>query len=188
MQDPVAGPYKTNISTPLITAKHRLRQFSRHIYHPFRRSQTSQIDTRTSLSVDTTSQWSEISPPPIHLQSPPAIMEHPSVMLDPPSSPSAASTSSWNSEEFNRIMDGVDGAGEKTARKSPRSQADSQVCAIFVHAGAGYHSTTNEHIHLSACNEYVHNLKLNMMLPLFGVIWGPQSNQSTAQPKSPCDF
>ncbi|RFU30881.1 hypothetical protein B7463_g5442, partial [Scytalidium lignicola] len=26
------------------------------------------------------------------------------------------------------------------------------VCAIFVHAGAGYHSPANEHIHLSACN------------------------------------
>jgi len=27
------------------------------------------------------------------------------------------------------------------------------VSAIFVHAGAGYHSTTNEHIHLGACSE-----------------------------------
>ena len=31
----------------------------------------------------------------------------------------------------------------------------SNISAIFVHAGAGYHSTTNEHIHLGACNEYV---------------------------------
>lgn len=27
------------------------------------------------------------------------------------------------------------------------------VSAIFVHAGAGYHSTTNEQVHLGACNE-----------------------------------
>jgi taspase (threonine aspartase 1) len=26
--------------------------------------------------------------------------------------------------------------------------------AIFVHAGAGFHSTANEHVHLQACNEY----------------------------------
>lgn len=29
------------------------------------------------------------------------------------------------------------------------------VSAIFVHAGAGYHSTANEQIHLSACNRQV---------------------------------
>jgi len=27
------------------------------------------------------------------------------------------------------------------------------ICAIFVHAGAGYHSIQNEDIHLQACNE-----------------------------------
>lgn len=27
------------------------------------------------------------------------------------------------------------------------------VAAVFVHAGAGYHSTTNEQYHLGACNE-----------------------------------
>jgi taspase (threonine aspartase 1) len=43
----------------------------------------------------------------------------------------------------------MDGAVEKrfvNSRSPP-------VAAIFVHAGAGYHSTTNEHIHLSACKE-----------------------------------
>ncbi|KAH8601445.1 nucleophile aminohydrolase [Bisporella sp. PMI_857] len=34
-----------------------------------------------------------------------------------------------------------------------RKQKRPQVAAIFVHAGAGYHSTTNEHIHLGACND-----------------------------------
>lgn len=169
MQNPTVGPRKPNISTPLTIARNRLRQFSRQIYHPFRRSQPAQIDTTTSLSVNTTSQCSEILPLPVQ-QLYPATMEHPPVILETPSSPSAGSTSSWNSDEFNRIMDGVDGAGEKTTRKSPRSQTDTHVCAIFVHAGAGYHSTTNEHIHLSACNEYVQNPRLKMISPLLVII------------------
>lgn len=41
----------------------------------------------------------------------------------------------------------MDGSVEKRPSKS------SPISAIFVHAGAGYHSTTNEHIHLGACNE-----------------------------------
>lgn len=43
----------------------------------------------------------------------------------------------------------MDGALEK----SFGSSRSSPVAAIFVHAGAGYHSTTNEHIHLAACKE-----------------------------------
>lgn len=42
----------------------------------------------------------------------------------------------------------MDGAGDKRFGNNR-----SPVAAIFVHAGAGYHSTTNEHIHLSACKE-----------------------------------
>jgi hypothetical protein len=30
--------------------------------------------------------------------------------------------------------------------------------AIFVHAGAGYHSITNESVHLQACEEYVNHV------------------------------
>ncbi|KAI1135777.1 N-terminal nucleophile aminohydrolase [Hypoxylon sp. FL0543] len=42
----------------------------------------------------------------------------------------------------------IDGAADRWTkrRKSP-------VSAIFIHAGAGYHSTANEKIHLEACNE-----------------------------------
>jgi taspase (threonine aspartase 1) len=49
----------------------------------------------------------------------------------------------------------MDGAAERMFRGSQRSTARSHVSAIFVHAGAGYHSTTNEHIHLGACDRYV---------------------------------
>lgn len=34
-----------------------------------------------------------------------------------------------------------------------RNKKSGVVPCIFVHAGAGYHSVTNEHIHLQACNE-----------------------------------
>lgn len=36
-----------------------------------------------------------------------------------------------------------------------RRRLPGDVCAIFVHAGAGYHSLQNEKIHLAACEEYV---------------------------------
>jgi taspase (threonine aspartase 1) len=51
---------------------------------------------------------------------------------------------------FARSVDpAMDGAGDRrfSSSRSP------PVAAVFVHAGAGYHSTTNEHIHLSACKE-----------------------------------
>lgn len=37
----------------------------------------------------------------------------------------------------------------------PRQQAPEggDLCAIFVHAGAGFHSHSNEHNHLAACND-----------------------------------
>ncbi|KAN0119650.1 N-terminal nucleophile aminohydrolase [Hyaloscypha variabilis] len=47
----------------------------------------------------------------------------------------------------------MDGATERMFRRSESSQArPANVAAIFVHAGAGYHSNTNEHIHLGACD------------------------------------
>ncbi len=34
-----------------------------------------------------------------------------------------------------------------------RRRLGGDVCAIFVHAGAGYHSLQNERVHLAACEE-----------------------------------
>lgn len=45
----------------------------------------------------------------------------------------------------------MDGSGETQSGWS--RQSHHPVAAIFIHAGAGYHSTTNERIHLSACAE-----------------------------------
>lgn len=41
----------------------------------------------------------------------------------------------------------VDGATDRNIRTTPA------VAAIFIHAGAGYHSTANEQLHLNACSE-----------------------------------
>lgn len=37
-----------------------------------------------------------------------------------------------------------------------RSKTKGPIAAIFIHAGAGFHSTVNEHVHLEACSECVH--------------------------------
>lgn len=51
----------------------------------------------------------------------------------------------------------IDGAHatESHTRKATGSPVNEDLCCIFVHAGAGYHSLVNEQIHLEACNEYV---------------------------------
>jgi taspase (threonine aspartase 1) len=43
------------------------------------------------------------------------------------------------------------------AGTSKRGRKYGDVACIFVHAGAGYHSTANEMIHLTACNEWAHS-------------------------------
>lgn len=50
-----------------------------------------------------------------------------------------------------------DGAypAEQFTRKAAHNLPAEEVCAIYVHAGAGYHSHQNERIHLEACNEWV---------------------------------
>ncbi|KAF2131335.1 N-terminal nucleophile aminohydrolase [Dothidotthia symphoricarpi CBS 119687] len=49
----------------------------------------------------------------------------------------------------------IDGAlpAEQHTRKATRSPPNDDVCCIYVHAGAGYHSHQNERIHLEACND-----------------------------------
>lgn len=45
----------------------------------------------------------------------------------------------------------VEGAPKDMSIRRPRVPGD--VCAIFVHAGAGFHSLANENIHLQVCEE-----------------------------------
>ncbi|KAI4616394.1 uncharacterized protein J4E87_008660 [Alternaria ethzedia] len=49
----------------------------------------------------------------------------------------------------------IDGAYhiDTHTRKASRSPPNDDVCCIYVHAGAGYHSHQNERIHLEACND-----------------------------------
>lgn len=59
----------------------------------------------------------------------------------------ASSTESFTDAQF-------DGPRDLPSPDMPqRRRLAGDVCAIFVHAGAGYHSTQNEHIHLAACEE-----------------------------------
>ncbi|KAF2855992.1 N-terminal nucleophile aminohydrolase [Plenodomus tracheiphilus IPT5] len=55
----------------------------------------------------------------------------------------------------NRQVTPTDGAfaGDTYTRKASRSPPNNDVCCIYVHAGAGYHSHQNERIHLEACND-----------------------------------
>lgn len=63
---------------------------------------------------------------------------------------SAESTSS--SENLNDAQ--VDGPIDLALADMPqRRRLSGDVCAIFVHAGAGYHSFQNERVHLAACEE-----------------------------------
>lgn len=63
------------------------------------------------------------------------------------------STSS-DSSATNTSAVAMDGSTDRIfGARTSKGQNPSNVSAIFVHAGAGYHSTTNEHIHLGACNE-----------------------------------
>lgn len=64
--------------------------------------------------------------------------------------PSDAEVSNWNTPEARQAsLCSVDGVNESGRRTKP------DITAIFIHAGAGYHSTANEKIHLEACSECV---------------------------------
>ena len=48
-----------------------------------------------------------------------------------------------------------DSAGDGTMERILKRTSRASTAAIFIHAGAGYHSQANERIHLEACNEFV---------------------------------
>jgi taspase (threonine aspartase 1) len=133
------------ISNKLTSARSRLRRFSAALQIPFRKSEI--VDT-TSIS----------SPPPNYSTGEFYEVIEPTEMSSPtPSSDSGDASMS-------QVMDG---ATERLIRRSHQSQARPGLSAIFVHAGAGYHSTTNEHIHLGACNEYVCLYRICVLQPFF---------------------
>ena len=119
------------ISSTLSGARTRLRVLRLRLSHPFRKPQN----------------YAEELEPPVYEDSVPA---YPQLPTEAPSLPLTLQDS--EADSFTSIMDG---ATERMFRRSQISQAQpANVSAIFVHAGAGYHSTTNEHIHLGACDRY----------------------------------
>ena len=128
MQERTPKHRHLHISTTLDSARERLRQIRRDISNPFRKFQKYDIEIIPSPFIDSADLWSGLIQPT-------------------PQKPFYSSLEG-STASFNPIMDG---AGE--AFRRGQTQSTTNVSAIFVHAGAGYHSTTNEHIHLGACNE-----------------------------------
>ncbi|TVY81487.1 Threonine aspartase [Lachnellula suecica] len=121
------------VSSTLGTARERLRQFRRDLSSSFRKSRCETDDIQSSVIIgDIPSPWSStlqvVDPEPI-----------------PNSEPSTTNIGS--------SIKAMDGATEKFLKQGQNFPSRPQVAAIFVHAGAGYHSTTNEHIHLGACDD-----------------------------------
>ena len=133
MQQAALFRQDSQLSTKLGSARTRLRDFRKNLSTSFRKASKNTVETFSSPSQGDLPECSRLfsSGPPI---------------LTLPMEDSVAGS-------FSSIMDG---ATEKMFRKSQSSQArPANVAAVFVHAGAGYHSTTNEHIHLGACDRFV---------------------------------
>ncbi|TGO63609.1 hypothetical protein BOTNAR_0098g00110 [Botryotinia narcissicola] len=127
-------PQQSPFANKIDIARERFRQLRRelsNLSNPLRKFQKYNIEIIPSPFLDREGPWSE-SPP---LTAPTPFYQNmqtnrmPAMSLDP-------------------VMDG----SADTRRPRP-AQPQPCVSAIFVHAGAGYHSTTNEHIHLGACND-----------------------------------
>lgn len=63
--------------------------------------------------------------------------------------PEAQPTSAATGQESPTFDTATDGLTDRIFR----SKSKGPIAAIFIHAGAGYHSTVNEHIHLEACSD-----------------------------------
>ncbi|KAL8798068.1 MAG: hypothetical protein Q9182_006979 [Xanthomendoza sp. 2 TL-2023] len=67
------------------------------------------------------------------------------------------------------ILAGLDVDGPADAARGPmntrRRRLGGDVCAIFVHAGAGYHSVQNERIHLHACEQKTRVFPADEIIP-----------------------
>jgi taspase (threonine aspartase 1) len=131
MQSPRTQDQNTQTVTRLNSARERLRQFGHILSSPLWRPRKQTFQPNFSSS-----QYPEEC-----VQIVPALA--PFLTLTTP-------LINCNIPEFSPNMDG---ATERMLRRSHISQGRlANVAAIFVHAGAGYHSTTNEHIHLGACD------------------------------------
>lgn len=126
----------SQIASKIDNARERLRQLRRELFNPFnplRKFQKYNIEIIPSPFLDLQDPWSRF---------PPLISKIPFH--------NTMETNRMPDMSYSSVMD-----GSADTRRPRAAQSQPCVSAIFVHAGAGYHSTTNEHIHLGACNEYV---------------------------------
>jgi taspase, threonine aspartase, 1 len=136
MQDSDIAARNLHLSERLTETWKRVRKIPKSFYTPFGRTGRNKVEVLPSLfrSGDPTPFESDRNNPPL-------------------SSASMDQIQKMNREIHGRstisVGPAIDGAGDKQFSAS----RSASVAAIFVHAGAGYHSTTNEHVHLSACKE-----------------------------------
>ncbi|KAM0131892.1 hypothetical protein ACHAP3_006634 [Botrytis cinerea] len=127
-------PQQSLFANKFDIARERLRQLRREISNlsnPLRKFQKYNIEIIPSPFLDREIPWSG---------SPPLIAQTPFYQN--------IQTNKKPAMSFDPAMD-----GSADTRRTRAAQSQPCVSAIFVHAGAGYHSTTNEHIHLGACND-----------------------------------
>ncbi|KAM0130756.1 hypothetical protein ACHAO1_007708 [Botrytis cinerea] len=127
-------PQQSLFANKFDIARERLRQLRREISNlsnPLRKFQKYNIEIIPSPFLDREIPWSG---------SPPLIAQTPFYQN--------MQTNKKPAMSFDPAMD-----GSADTRRTRAAQSQPCVSAIFVHAGAGYHSTTNEHIHLGACND-----------------------------------
>lgn len=63
-------------------------------------------------------------------------------------------------DQINSHEEAIGGANGTVDRVLKRMHKGKFTGAIFIHAGAGFHSHQNERVHLEACSEYVTIFKL----------------------------
>ena len=134
MQQQVYQSCHPLLTTRNFSTRERLRQFGRGVSNSlsFRKSPKIGSEAVPSSSIEQPGQDSGFS---TDSSQPKAMPSTPGSSVDSFSPPT------------------MDGPNERLFARSQRTSNPTNVSAIFVHAGAGYHSTTNEHIHLGACNE-----------------------------------
>ena len=72
-------------------------------------------------------------------------------MDDESHTPPPKTTSSSPKSKFAQVDGPIEASSVDMGGRRKRLAGD--VCAVFVHAGAGYHSVQNERVHLAACEE-----------------------------------
>ncbi|RAL67336.1 hypothetical protein DID88_008096 [Monilinia fructigena] len=125
---------QSQIASKIDNARERLRHLRRELFNPFnplRKFQKYNIEIIPSPFLDLQDPWSRF---------PPLISKIPFY--------NTIETNRTTAMSYSSAMD-----GSADTRRPRAVQSQPCVSAIFVHAGAGYHSTTNEHIHLGACND-----------------------------------